>query len=264
MKQKIITSRLNPYVKKISSLLNKKGRDDLGLFWAEGTKSLESALNSNKFEICDVIVSENAGSEAVKLLEIAEKEKINIKVLDESCFKKISALRNPEGIGVVAKKNTENKLPKEINKPLVVLWQLNNPGNQGAIIRSAAAFGCEAVIIIEPCVDRYHPMCIRATSGVFFTIDIFKKTVEEIIPWIEKNKDKIIVLTPDGEEKINSKKLASGKILIIGNEPHGVVEELKSSFKTASISMKPEVESLNTSCAASIAMYELWGKCSEQ
>jgi len=260
MKESIITSRSNSYVKKIFSLLNKKGRDETGLFWAEGTKAVESALNSNKFEICDIIVSDEAGAEAVKLSKTAAGKGINIKIFNGDCFKKVSALRHPEGIGVVAKTKIKTKLPDKTEKPLVVLWQLNNPGNQGTIIRSAAAFGCETVIIAEPCVDEYHPMCIRATSGAFFTIDVLKSTIEKLIPWLEKEKDKIIILTPDGKEKINSENFASQKILIIGNEPHGITEELKKTFKTTAIPMNPEVESLNTSCAASIAMYELWGK----
>jgi len=260
MKESIITSRSNSYVKKVFSLLNKKGREEKGLFWAEGTKAVESALNSNKFEICDIIVSDEAGDEAVKLSKTADRKGFNIKIFNGDCFRKISALRHPEGIGVVAKINIKTELPDNTEKPLVILWQLNNPGNQGTIIRSAAAFGCGAVIIVEPCVDEYHPMCIRATSGAFFTIDILKITEEELEPWLEKNKDKIIILTPDGKEEIKSKNLTLNKILIIGNEPHGITEELKKTFKTAAISMNPEVESLNTSCAASIAMYELWGK----
>ncbi len=260
MKESIITSRSNSYVKKVFSLLNKKGREEKGLFWAEGTKAVESALNSNKFEICDIIVSDEAGDEAVKLSKTADRKGFNIKIFNGDCFRKISALRHPEGIGVVAKINIKTELPDNTEKPLVILWQLNNPGNQGTIIRSAAAFGCGAVIIVEPCVDEYHPMCIRATSGAFFTIDILKITEEELEPWLEKNKDKIIILTPDGKEEIKSKNLTLNKILIIGNESHGITEELKKTFKTAAISMNPEVESLNTSCAASIAMYELWGK----
>ena len=262
MKENIITSRSNSYVKKVFSLLNKKGREETGLFWAEGTKAVESALNSKKFEICDVIISDEAGDEAKKLLKIAGVKEINIKIFNGDCFKKVSALRHPEGIGVVAKINIKTKLPDETDKPLAVLWQLNNPGNQGTIIRSAAAFGCETIIIVEPCVDEYHPMCIRATSGAFFTIDVLKSSAEKLLPWIEKEKDRIIILTPDGKNKINSENLTSQKILIIGNEPHGIAKELKKSFKTAAISMNPEVESLNTSCAASIAMYELWGRSS--
>jgi len=260
MKESIITSRSNSYVKKIFSLLNKKGREKTGLFWAEGTKAVESALNSNKFEICDVIISDEAGDEAVKLLKLADRKGFNIKFFNGDCFRKVSALRHPEGIGVVAKINIKTELPDNTEKPLAILWQLNNPGNQGTIIRSAAAFGCETVVIVEPCVDEYHPMCIRATSGSFFTIDILKSTEEKLEPWIEKNKDKIIILTPDGKEKINTENFASQKILIIGNEPHGITEKLKKGFKSAAISMNPEVESLNTSCAASIAMYELWGR----
>ena len=260
MKENIITSRSNSYIKKVFSLLNKKGRDETGLFWAEGTKAVESALNSKKFEICDVVISDEAGREAIKLSKIAEKKDFQIKKINRDCFNKISALRHPEGIGVVVKTNVKTGLPDKIDKPLVILWQLNNPGNQGTIIRSAAAFGCAAVVIVEPCVDEYHPMCIRATSGAFFTIDVLKSTAENLLPWIEKNKNKIIILTPDGKKEIKSENLKSCKILIVGNEPHGITNELKNTFETAGISMNPEVESLNTSCAASIAMYELWGK----
>ncbi len=260
MTEDIITSRSNTYVKKISSLLNKKGREDTGLFWAEGTKAVESALNSNKFEICDVIVNSDAKGEVAELSKSAEKKGFQIKKFSSDCFNKISALRNPEGIGVVAKTILNSELPDKIEKPVVILWQLNNPGNQGTIIRSAAAFGCSAVILVEPCVDEYHPMCIRATSGVFFLIDVLKCRTEDLLPWLKNSNEKIITLTPDGKKEIKTEEFSRGKILIIGNEPHGITEDLKKTFETAEIPINPEVESLNTSCAASIAMYELWGR----
>jgi len=260
MKEDIITSRSNTYVKKVFSLLNKKGRENTGLFWAEGTKSVESALKSNKFEICCVIVSSDADGEAALLSKLAEEKGIQVKEFSSDCFNKISALRHPEGIGVVAKTNLNSELPDKIDEPVVILWQLNNPGNQGTIIRSAAAFGCNAVILVEPCVDEYHPMCIRATSGVFFSIDVLKCTTEVLLTWLKKSNEKIVILTPDGKKEIKAEEFSPGKILIIGNEPHGITEDLKETFDTAAISMNPEVESLNTSCAASIAMYELWGR----
>ena len=260
MKEDIITSRSNTYVKKVFSLLNKKGREKEGLFWAEGTKSVESALNSNKFKIFNVIVSSDADGEAALLSKSAEEKGIQVKEFNGDCFNKISALRHPEGIGVVAKTNLNSELPDKIEKPVVILWQLNNPGNQGTIIRSAAAFGCSAVILVEPCVDEYHPMCIRATSGVFFSIDVLKCTTEDLLSWLKKRNEKIVILTPDGKKEIKAEEFSLGKILIIGNEPHGITESLKKNFETAAIPMNPEVESLNTSCAASIAMYELWGR----
>ena len=259
MKNEIITSRSNIYVKKIFSLLNKKGRENSGLFWAEGTKSVDAALNSNKFEVCDIIVKNDVDGDAAKLSKLAEAKGYNVTIFNSDCFNKISALRHPEGIGVVAKINLNAELPEKIEKPITILWQLGNPGNQGAIIRSAAAFGCDTVILVDPCVDEYHPMCIRATSGAFFAIDVLKCNVENIIPWLENQKENVIILTPDGKNKINTVKFPAGKILIIGNEPHGISEKLKNLFDTAAIKMNPNVESLNTSCAASIAMYELWG-----
>jgi len=260
MKEDIITSRSNTDVKKVFSLLNKKGREKNGLFWAEGTKAVDAAINSKKYDICEIIVSDSAGAEAVTISKLAENKGFRVIRFSETCFKKVSALRHPEGIGVVGKTIVNTGLPDKIEKPLVILWQLQNPGNQGTIIRSAAAFDCGTVILVEPCVDEYHPMSIRATSGTFFMIDICKTPLEDLLPWLEKNSGTTAVLSPDGKEEICSEDFLSSKILIIGNEPHGISEELKKFFKTAVISMNSKVESLNTSCAASIAMYELWGR----
>jgi len=81
-----------------------------------------------------------------------------------------------------------------------------------------------------------------------------------LLPWLKNSNEKIITLTPDGKKEIKTEEFSRGKILIIGNEPHGITEDLKKTFETAEIPINPEVESLNTSCAASIAMYELWGR----
>ena len=259
---KIITSRTNNFVKKVFSLQNRKEREKLKIFWAEGIKAVDSALASDNFNICEIAIRAEAGSSRINELEkLAISKNIEVKKLDASCFDKISVLRHPEGIGaVIEMKNSKNaRLPKTPEKPTVILWQLHNPGNQGAIIRSAAAFGVENIILIEPCVDEYHPMCVRATSGTFFNQKIIRRTEEDIEPWLENNAESVAALSPDGKEKIGSSKNLMRKILIIGNEPHGVEEEIKEKFATAVIPMELGVESLNTSCAAAIAMYEMFG-----
>ncbi len=257
MKKQIITSRSNAFIKKIFSLLNRKGRENSGLFWAEGNKAVESAIRSKKYEISDVVLSAEAGKSAAELSRLAEEKGIKIQIISADCFEKISALRHPEGIGVVAKIRSSAALPETTEKPAVILWQMQNPGNQGAVIRSAAAFGCDVVILVEPCVDENHPLCVRATSGAFFFTDFVRTTSEKLMPWLEKYKKEVVAISPDAEEKISA--AYSKKILIIGNEPHGIEEKIKKEFKTVAIPMKPKVESLNTSCAASIAMYEMWG-----
>ena len=250
----MITSKTNSNIKKIASLRERKFRNELGLFWAEGKNCVEAALNSN-WEILEIAISESALSDFTNIIETAQNNNLKIIEYSRECFLKISALKHPEGIGAVVRKKESLELPDNNVSKKVVLYQLQSPGNMGSIIRSAVAFGFKDIIAVEPSVDYFHPMAVRATSGIIFSANLYYCTADKINSWLNSRKEFVAAITGDGSTVLNSE---SGKnILIMGNEPHGLPDDIRNNYNSFSIKMENNVESLNVNAAAAIALYEL-------
>ncbi len=255
----MITSRSNSCVKRIAALHHRKHRERAGLFWTEGLKIVEAALQSN-CRISEIAVSEDARPDVLAAAANAEEKGITVTAYSRDCFDKISSLRHPEGIGAVIEKPRVHELPGSEARPLLVLWQLQDPGNQGSIIRSAVALGCPAVLTVEPCVDFFHPMCVRATAGAIFNLSPHSCSAASILPWLAAKKDEVIALSADGAKTFAEADSTHPPILVVGNEPHGLPADVRKQFLNIAIPMRNNVESLNAGAAAAIAMYELWGK----
>ncbi len=223
----MITSKSNPNIKKIASLRDRKFRNELGIFWAEGKNCVDAALDSD-WEILEVAVSENALSNFSGTIQTAENKNLKVVEYNRECFLKISALKHPEGIGVVVRKKELKNLPEINNSKKVVLYQLQSPGNMGSIIRSAVAFGFNDIIAVEPSVDFFHPMTVRATSGIIFSANLFYCSVEEIKNRLDERKEFVAALSSDGKNILSSENKKN--ILVLGNEPHGLPEEIRNSF----------------------------------
>ncbi len=256
----MITSKTNSNIKRIASLRERKFRTELGIFWVEGKNCVEAALNSS-WEILEVSISENSSSDFNNIIESAQNKNLKIIEYSRECFLKLSALKNPEGIGAVVRKKSFknfNDLPADNKSKTVVLYQLQSPGNMGSIIRSAVAFGFKDIIAINPSVDFFHPMTVRATSGIIFSANLYYCSEEKILRWLDDRKEFVAGLTGDGTHNINSKK--EKNILVLGNEPHGLPEIFRKKYDGYAIKMDNNVESLNVNAAAAIALYEFGKK----
>ncbi len=252
----MITSKTNSNTKRISSLRERKFRNELGIFWVEGKNCVEAALNSS-WEILEISISENSSSDFNNIIESTQNKNLKIIKYNRECFLKISSLKNPEGIGAVVRKkdlNFLNDLPENNKSKIVVLYQLQSPGNMGSIIRSAIAFGFKDIIAITPSVDFFHPMTVRATSGTIFSANLYYCSAEEIKDWLDERKEFVAALSGDGTNTLNSE--IKKRILILGNEPHGLPEDFRNRYDSYAIKMDSDVESLNVNAAAAIALYE--------
>ncbi len=252
----MITSKTNSNIKRISSLRERKFRNELGIFWVEGKNCVDAALKSN-WEILEISISENSSADFNNIIEAAQTKNLKIIEYNRECFLKLSALKNPEGIGAVVRKKVFGHfkdLPENNESKKVVLYQLQSPGNMGSIIRSAVAFGFKDIIAINPSVDFFHPMTVRATSGIIFSANLYYCSDEEILSWLDERKEFVAALTGDGTHNINSEK--EKNILVLGNEPHGLPEIFRKRYDGYAIKMENNVESLNVNAAAAIALYE--------
>jgi TrmH family RNA methyltransferase len=257
MKENIITSRTNPRLKQTAALHQRKNRDATGLIWVEGTKCVNALLGS-AYSIQEIYVSTDAQTTVQTLAESARKKGHTITRVTPQCFKKCSVLRNPEGIGAVAARRVPGTLQDRIDTPAVVLWQLKEPGNLGSIIRTAVGLECRTILIAEPSVDTFHPMCIRGSAGALFNAFLYKASAEEMQAWLKERAPSVAGLSGDGLYTLEDGWQPCKEILVIGNEPHGLPEIIRQQFDTIRLPMAHNVESLNVTAAAAIAIYTLW------
>lgn len=258
MNKEIITSRANPYIKELALLSDRKHRQSSGKFFFEGRKLFAEALENN-VELEAVLMTER----------IFNKYKENnypfrhISVTEE-VYSKISAEKSPEGIFCVAK--TLDKLhnlniiySSDLNETILLLDGLQDPGNVGTVLRTAAAFGCGTVVMSSDCADVYNPKTLRASMGAVFrqktvTVTDLEGTVRELI----RCRKQVYCATLDETSiELSDITVTPSHCFVIGNEGNGIRKEIISaSSGTVIIPMQPGAESLNASAAATILLWE--------
>jgi len=256
------------------TLLTKKGRAESGAFSFEGAMLLEEALNSGT-PIRAVYATEHAYKATPRLREL-ESGNITIYLVDDRTFAKISDLETPSGILAVAGLRF-SPLAEILGRPGVtlVLADINDPGNAGALVRSAEAFGSSGVVFGSLGVEPYHPKVVRGAMGTIFRLSLALAEPEVLRSTAESAGATIIGLTADGQPigevvlqppdetgfrstaSQPGKKHGSSTLLIVGHERHGLGRWEPVCELLAGIPMEGPTESLNAAVAGSIALYEL-------
>ena len=239
----MITSKQNSTVKLIRSLSDKKFRDSLGLYIAEGVNTVNEAVKSGK--PIDKIVATEKG-----LSRIDAKEN-EVFLVSEEVFDYITTEVTPQGVmAIMVKPNDIVKSPK---KSCLFLDGVSDPANVGAIIRTAAASGYTDVYLADSA-DCYSPKSVRASMSGVFKINAYQGTREELLSFI----DIPICVADMCGESVYEISMPEKFCLCIGNEARGVSEEVRKKAKiTVSIPMENGVESLNAGVSAGILMYFL-------
>lgn len=237
----VITSTDNKKIKNLCKLKEKKYRDEENLFLVETKHLIEEA---NK---CGLLLE----------VIILDGEDLDIDVLKTyvslNVMKKLSFISNSKYIGVVKKYE-----PYNYNKRLLLLDNIQDPGNLGTIIRSASAFNIDTVVLGDNCVDLYNDKVIRASEGMLFQVDCMRKNLSSFIDELKENNYLIIGTNVINGINVTDFKYPDKFAIIIGNEGKGISDEIKTKIdKNIYIPMNKKTESLNASVAASIIMYEM-------
>lgn len=141
---------------------------------------------------------------------------------------------------------------------IMILDNVQDPGNLGTIIRSAKAFNIDTIVLSETCVNKYNEKVIRAAQGMLFKVNVIKRNLLKFIPQLIN--DGYLVY---GTDVVNGKSVtdieSKNKIAVVmGNEGTGITESVKDLLKeNVYIKMNEACESLNVAVAASIIMYEI-------
>ena len=185
--------------------------------------------------------------------EFVENTKINLVLVNKKIIKRLSQNESNFGLIAICEYKTLTIDFKNI-KRLIVLDSINNPGNLGTVARTASAFGYDAIVTLNESVFTHNNKVIKASQGAIFKIPIIKIDDLDLIANFNFYKfsldnDSIFL----DKNKINPKTPYG---LVFGNESNGISEEVHKKLKGTSIKIPMNnMESLNVSAAAAIAMY---------
>ena len=142
--------------------------------------------------------------------------------------------------------------------PLIAVVQgLEKPGNLGAILRSAAAAGVEAVIVSDARTDVYHSSVIRASTGAVFSVPIVETDGEAARQWLAQRRISIIAARPDGADEYTCVNYRGATAFVLGAEAEGLAEDWRNAaIQPVRIPMQGAVDSLNVSVTAALLFYE--------
>lgn len=235
----MITSVDNKKIKEISKLNNKKYRKEMGLFIVEGEHLVEEAYKHNLLK---------------NVYSLYEVSYPNSEVVSENVMRKLSNLDTIPGIVGVCKFKEE----KEIGSKILILDDIQDPGNLGTIIRSAVAFNIDTIVLSNNTVDLYNTKVLRATQGMIFNMNIITRDLVPFIKELKENNYKVYSTNVVNGKEVKSLEKGNKYAIIMGSEGSGVKEELEDlSDANIYIKMNPLCESLNVGVATSIILYEL-------
>ena len=270
--QEIIRSRQNRGVVDTAKLTDRREREERRLFRFDGIKLFEEAIR-NGVELACVYFKESRLASVTSRIEEScpgalEALDCRACILSDEVFDKISEEKSPEGVICVAKYidkfqkivtiyNVEEFLQRE--ERIVLLESVRDPSNIGAIIRSAAAIGIDRLILSGDCADIYHPKAVRASMGTVFSQRIDRTgSLSAAVGVLRESGRRVYAAALDEKaHRLGDFEIRSGDCVVIGNEGHGLSEEILSACSgKVYIPMSPRAESFNAAVAASILMWE--------
>ena len=252
-----ITSKDNDFIKHIKKLKDKKYRDISNEYVIEGVKLVAEAIQENAKIKHIVLCDDCERSDFISKDLMYEIAKYDCVYVTDNLFKYLSEVQNPQGILAVIEKNNENIEIDYSQDIIVVLDDLQDPGNLGTILRTVDSIGLTQILVSKGTADCYNPKVVRSTMGAIFRIKLIEcedlvKTLKEI----KRHKFKVIVSSLQTDNSIYDANY-SKKVLVIGNEANGVKEDIQNlADEKVKIPMLGKTESLNASVATGIILYE--------
>lgn len=251
----VITSRANTRVKALRAALERKRRDHASIA-IEGPNLIQEAIRSG-LELQSVFISDDKLS-LLRELPIPASTQIN--TLSPDVFSSASATEHAQGIAALISP-PDHALPEAANTLVLLLANLQDPGNMGTLIRSAEAFGAQAVVATPGTVDPWNQKSLRASAGSIFRVPVIEMSIPEL-----KDHGFHLIAAVAREGAPPELLPSSGKrAIMIGNEGAGLsVEQLALAHSFVTIPCPGQVESLNAAIAGSVLLYAMSRQISQR
>ena len=263
MSLRTVTSLTNPTVKAVRALHMRKERDETGLYVAEGLKAVIEGVETghapkilmNGQSAADHPLLQNA----IRATQQARGEVIEV---TQDILAKVSRRDNPQAVvGVFPQAfQTLADVKPGAAQCVVALHRVRDPGNLGAIIRTADSAGCGAVILVGECCDPYSVEAVRATMGSIFAVPLVRATEAEFAAWRPGWPGSVVGTLLSAEVDHRQAAYARPALVLMGNEQQGLTPDMAALCDVnVKIPMRGRADSLNLSVATGIMIYAATG-----
>lgn len=240
-----ITSVQNSTIKYIRQLHQKKYRDQSGHFLIEGLKLVNEASQAG-LVLEEILATEPSG--------LSMELKSRCLTVTEPVMQAATTLKSPPQVMAIAHQ-FERDLRLEQAQLLLVSEGVQDPGNFGALLRLAEAFGTNAVICVGEHVDRFHPRVLRGAMGAVFRLPVIHwdwLQLQALLPqgW------QMVATSSHGGIPLPQFGFSERTCLLLGSEGQGLSAEMAALATTqVTIPLAPPVESLNVATATAVILY---------
>lgn len=240
----------------IGRLRGRRTRAREGLVLVEGIRAVSDLLEAGvrpRFAVVAPRAEERAPALVATLAAAGEVVRVS-----DATLEALADTAQPQGVLAVAPEPDGAWLGSVgPSDHLLVLDALQDPGNVGTLIRSAAAFGVRGVVVLDGSADPWNPKAVRSSAGAVFRCPVALETVDGFVARLARAGLPLLVADAAGDE-VRPPPWHGGWALVIGSEGHGVRDEVQAAAaRTVRVPMDAGVESLNAAVAGSILLYEL-------
>ena len=248
-----IESPSNEFYRHLKKLQTRREREKSCQYLAEGSRAVYDAIKNNA-DIASIVICEGYIPEA-------DLSGFKVYELSGKLFEDAKLTVNSQGILAVINYNLKESTQIDFDKENTILYldSVTDPGNMGTILRSADAFGVEAIVLSPGCVDVFNPKVVRSSMASLLNVPIYLDKNSDL--FFEKLKSSgfdIVGTFPRAVKLSSQHKYNSKTVLIMGNEANGISEKIESYCTTeVKIPMPGNTESLNVATACAVMLYEI-------
>jgi RNA methyltransferase, TrmH family len=250
---------LDEELKAVADLKSDKAREKTGQYLVEGVRAVETLIDRAKENL--VAIYESEGLVWNKALLTRSPGKVPVRTIPEREMELLSSTKTQQGLVAVAISRSL-RINWETARRVTLVDAIQDPGNLGALFRSCAAFGFDAVVLGKGSVDPWNPRAVRGSSGLVATVPFEAGArLEQTLDFLRNKGFTIVGTSPHGKDTITNVDLKKKVALLVGNEGKGASTNLLDQCDAkVRIPMIAGVESLNVSVAHGILAAGLFGR----
>jgi TrmH family RNA methyltransferase len=252
-----IGSIQHPVVKETVEIREKRRLHRHDAFLVEGPNLVAATLGARRASIRRVFLTSSFINKRPALISRLAKAAVELIEVSPPVMRKLASTETPQGITAVASYRMPALEELALKGLLVVCDGVQDPGNLGTLIRSADAFGAEAVVLLPGTCDAFSPKTLRATAGSVFGVPILHADTRVVLDSFTARGVLLIATFPERGIDIAKADLVPPLAFVLGNESGGISETVMSAASlSVRIPIRKTAESLNVAVSASICLYE--------
>ena len=234
-----------------------KARHEQNLFLLEGTHVLESACHHD-WALTTLCYTHQWQQHHPQLWQKAVSLAQRSEVVTETVVAAMATTVNPDGVVAIAPRNWNHQLTNANLQLGLAVERLQDPGNLGTIIRTAAAVGVDSLWLSTDSVDPDHPKVLRASAGAWFQVKISVfPNLNSLLTQVQEQGVQVVATSPQATCNYWELDLKQPTVFVVGNEGAGLSANLLSQAdQQVKIPVRPGVESLNVAVATALLLYE--------